>query len=88
MASTSSDGDEGGDDEDAAAAKDTSAAAAATLKALGAGGGSIYDNPKLYELAFGFRDFDAEVRFIAELSEKHGAGELNDFLELGAGPAW
>ena len=87
MASASSDGDEGGDDGDAAAAKDTSAAAA-TLTALGAGGGSIYDNPKLYELAFGFRDFDAEVKFIAELSEKHGAGELNDFLELGAGPAW
>jgi hypothetical protein len=50
--------------------------------------GSIYGNPALYELAFGFRDFEAEVKFLNELSVKHGTGELNDLLELGAGPAW
>lgn len=49
---------------------------------------SVYANPRLYELAFGFRDFEGEVKFLAGLSEKHGTGALNDFLELGAGPAW
>ena len=79
-AASSSDGD--GDNAEAATATET-----ATSSSL-EHGGSIYDNPKLYELAFGFRDFEAEVKFLAELSEKHGTGELNDFLELGAGPAW
>ena len=54
----------------------------------GAEEGSIYSHPKLYELAFGARDFDAEVKFLAQLSELHGTGPLNDLLELGAGPAW
>ena len=52
------------------------------------GSSSVYANPRLYELAFGFRDFEGEVKFLAGLSEKHGTGALNDFLELGAGPAW
>lgn len=85
-ASSSDDGD--GDDEDGDAAKTSTTSPSSAATALGAGGGSIYDNPRVYELAFGFRDFEAEVKFLAELSEKHGAGTLNDLLELGAGPAW
>ena len=49
---------------------------------------SIYDNPALYEMAFGFRDFDHEVLFLNSLSKKHGAGEMTSVLEIGAGPAW
>jgi len=52
------------------------------------GGGSIYGNPKVYELAFGYRDFPAEVSFLQKLAEKHGTGHMRSLLELGAGPAW
>jgi hypothetical protein len=49
---------------------------------------SVYANPELYELAFGFRDFDKEAAFLASLCETHGPGRLRSLLELGAGPAW
>ena len=49
---------------------------------------SVYANPELYELAFGFRDFDKEAAFLASLCETHGGGKLRSLLELGAGPAW
>ena len=59
---------------------------------------SVYDEPQIYELAFGFRDFKAEVEFLAECARRHGTyggegegeGEarLTSLLELGCGPAW
>ena len=49
---------------------------------------SIYGNPALYELAFGFRDFDDEVAFVKRVSETLGVGAFRSMLELGAGPAW
>ena len=49
---------------------------------------SVYDDPALYELAFGFRDFDAEAAFLARLCRTHGSGAMRSILELGAGPAW
>ena len=42
----------------------------------------------MYELAFGFRDFDAEIAFVRAACERLGTGRLDAFLELGAGPAW
>jgi len=42
----------------------------------------------VYELAFGYRDFPAEVSFLQKLAEKHGTGHMRSLLELGAGPAW
>lgn len=49
----------------------------------------IYGDPTLYEMAFGFRDFDAEVSFLSRVCEKHGGGgALTSILEIGAGPAW
>ena len=49
---------------------------------------SIYSDPRVYELAFGFRDFDAEIAFVRAACERLGTGRLDAFLELGAGPAW
>ena len=49
---------------------------------------SIYADPRVYELAFGFRDFDAEIAFARAACERLGTGRLDAFLELGAGPAW
>jgi len=52
------------------------------------GRSSVYGDPALYELAFGFRDFDAEAAFLARLCRAHGSGAMRSVLELGAGPAW
>ena len=49
---------------------------------------SVYSDPRVYELAFGFRDFDAEIAFVRAACERLGTGRLDAFLELGAGPAW
>ena len=49
----------------------------------------MYDDPRTYELAFGFREFDKEAAFLASLSERIGTGRpIASLLELGAGPAW
>ena len=49
----------------------------------------MYDDPRTYELAFGFREFDKEAAFLASLSARLGTGrEPASLLELGAGPAW
>ncbi len=58
---------------------------------------SVYSDPRAYELAFGFRDFDAEARFLRDVSASLGRGGgvsggapggIGALLELGAGPAW
>ena len=49
----------------------------------------VYDDPRTYELAFGFREFEKEARFMSALSERMGTGRpMTSLLELGAGPAW
>ena len=49
----------------------------------------VYDDPRTYELAFGFREFEKEARFMSALSERMGTGRpITSLLELGAGPAW
>ena len=49
----------------------------------------VYDDPRTYELAFGFREFEKEAHFMSALSERMGTGRpMTSLLELGAGPAW
>jgi len=53
---------------------------------------SVYDAPEIYDVAFGFRDFDKEIDFLETLVREYGGlrggGGLTSALELGAGPAW
>jgi SAM-dependent methyltransferase len=49
---------------------------------------SVYADPELYELAFGFRDFDSEAAFLARMCRTHAGRAMRSVLELGAGPAW
>ncbi|MBK6694400.1 MAG: class I SAM-dependent methyltransferase [Myxococcales bacterium] len=48
---------------------------------------AIYDAAHLYELAFDFRDFAAEVRFLEDAFVSRRGRPLRSFLELAAGPA-
>ena len=52
-------------------------------------GGQIYSLPALYDLAFGYRNFDDEVDFLMYAHQKHSyTGEApRHVLELAAGPA-
>lgn len=66
----------GGGDSATKIVEEKAAAAIAAARGGSGGrgsGGGIYRNPKVYELAFGFRDFASEVSFLRQLSEKHGA---------------
>lgn len=53
---------------------------------------SLYSQPRLYDAAFAFRDFDAEARFIVDAWKTYGEEEggennesLSSFLDVGAG---
>mmetsp|Transcript_13041 Transcript_13041/g.38849 ORF Transcript_13041/g.38849 Transcript_13041/m.38849 type:complete len:288 (+) Transcript_13041:1002-1865(+) len=48
---------------------------------------SVYDRPELYDAAFGFRDFEAEVDFLLAAHEAHAGRPARRVLELAAGPA-
>ena len=45
----------------------------------------VYDNPKYYEIAFSFRDINAEVDFIEKLIVKYSKIPVKTFLELASG---
>jgi len=49
----------------------------------------IYSRPSLYDLAFGYRDFEQEVDFLTYAHEKYSPShkEPSSVLELAAGPA-
>ncbi len=54
--------------------------------------GSIYSRPALYDLAFGYRNYDEEVKFLLDVHEEYSTGENKNsdgcnILELAAGPA-
>lgn len=50
--------------------------------------GTIYSRPELYDVAFSYRDFKSEVRFLQDAYKKHSKGAaLTSVLELGCGPA-
>lgn len=47
----------------------------------------IYSNPPLYDLAFGYRDYDKEVDFLLKMHKEATGEDATRILELGAGPA-
>ncbi|MEO8180963.1 MAG: class I SAM-dependent methyltransferase [Deltaproteobacteria bacterium] len=48
---------------------------------------TIYDAAALYDLAFSYRDFPKETRFLRQLYAQRLGREPRSFLELAAGPA-
>jgi SAM-dependent methyltransferase len=48
---------------------------------------SIYSTPALYDLAFGYRDYEEEVEFLLNTHERLGGRPAVSVLELAAGPA-
>jgi hypothetical protein len=46
-----------------------------------------YEQARLYDLAFGFRNVPAECDALAEMAARHGCGPVSAVLELAAGPA-
>lgn len=48
---------------------------------------SIYSMPALYDLAFGYRDYEEEVAFLLVAHEKTSKVAVQTVLELAAGPA-
>lgn len=47
----------------------------------------IYDNPKFYELAFSFRDIEAESAFMDRVIRTYSERPVRRLLEIAAGPA-
>jgi len=57
-----------------------------------AAAGAIYSRPALYDLAFGYRNYEEEVKFLLDSHTKYSSMENDnkegiDVLELAAGPA-
>ncbi len=50
-------------------------------------GRRIYENPRLYDLAFSFRDIPEECDGILALARRHGVAKPRSVLELACGPA-
>lgn len=48
--------------------------------------GNIYSLPALYDLAFGYRNYEDEVEFLIETHEKYSDFPATRILELAAGP--
>jgi len=48
---------------------------------------SIYDHPPMYDLAFGYRDFNQEVSFLLNTHKRVAGQPAASVLELAAGPA-
>ena len=46
-----------------------------------------YASPEVYDIAFSFRDFEAEVAFLLEAQQAHSTGPFRRFLDVGCGPA-
>lgn len=46
---------------------------------------STYTRPDLYQLAFSYRDFEAEAEFLRKVAARHGV-DVECFLELACGP--
>lgn len=42
-----------------------------------------YASPEVYDIAFSFRDFEAEVAFLMEVYQTHCTGPLARFLDVG-----
>jgi SAM-dependent methyltransferase len=48
---------------------------------------SIYESPRLYDLAFSFRDIPKECDGLLAIAKKHGAKAIRSVVELASGPA-
>jgi SAM-dependent methyltransferase len=48
---------------------------------------AMYRKPRLYDIAFGFRDIPAECRGLLQLARRHGLSEPQSAIELACGPA-
>lgn len=46
----------------------------------------LYRHARIYDVAFGYRDFAAELAFLVACHEKWGRGRTDSFLEVAAGP--
>ncbi len=53
---------------------------------------AFYDDARAYDVAFSYRDVDAELGFILAMAKAHGRGEVaqgaKSFLELASGPGY
>ena len=47
---------------------------------------SLYNHPRLYDVAFGLRDFEAETEFLLRAAQAHAGAPPASFLELACGP--
>jgi len=48
---------------------------------------SVYENPEYYEIAFSFRDIEAEVDTLERCCRDHARLQVKDILEIGCGPS-
>lgn len=50
---------------------------------------AFYDDAHAYDVAFSYRDVDAELAFLLAMAERHGSrGPARSFLELASGPGY
>jgi SAM-dependent methyltransferase len=49
---------------------------------------AFYDDAHAYDVAFAYRDVEAELDFLLAVARTHGQGEPRSFLELAAGPGY
>ncbi len=58
-----------------------------SCSAASASGDSVYDHPRLYDVAFGLRDFESETTFLVDAARTHGGcAAPSTWLELACGP--
>jgi SAM-dependent methyltransferase len=49
---------------------------------------AFYDDARAYDVAFSYRDVEAELSFLVDVAHRHGGGAPRTFLELAAGPGY
>jgi SAM-dependent methyltransferase len=49
---------------------------------------AFYDDAHAYDVAFSYRDVEAELDFLLAAAARHGRGPVGSFLELAAGPGY
>lgn len=49
---------------------------------------AFYDDARAYDVAFSYRDVEAELSFLTTVAEKFGRGPVTSVLELASGPGY
>ena len=49
---------------------------------------AFYDDARAYDVAFSYRDVEAELSFLLAAAERHGRGPIKSVLELASGPGY